>query len=191
MVNGNTKTHGRSRGPRRHDQNGFTMMETVFALGIVSVGLLSLLAVFVQGMTMMAVSQPDFIAKEKAAEAIESVYAARDTHVLTWAHLRNVQGASGSDGGVFLDGPRQLRDPGPDGLVNTGDDGAVQRVVTPGPDNELGTADDVWTALDSYTREIRIRDEGLNLRRLTVTVTYRIGDTVRQYVLTTLFSNFV
>ncbi|MBI1872819.1 MAG: hypothetical protein HYS05_02885 [Acidobacteria bacterium] len=164
---------------------GFTMMEAVFALGIVAVGLLSLLAAFAQGMTMLASSQPDFIAKEKAAEAIESVYAARDTHVLSWAQLQNV-----ANNGVFLDGPQPLRDPGPDGLINTGDDGELQRVVSPGPDNLLGTADDVWTPLDGYTRDIRIRDEALNIRRLTVTVTYRIGSLTRQYVVTTLISSF-
>jgi hypothetical protein len=170
-------------------QSGFTMIEAVFALGIIAVGLLGLLAAFVQGMTMLASSQPDFIAKEKAAEAIESVYSARDSHVLTWAQLQNVIGRGG-DGGVFLDGAQSLRDPGPDGIVNTADDGAIQRVITPGPDNVLGTADDVWTALEGYTREIRIRDEGLNLRRVTVTVTFRLGSLTRQYVVTTLISSF-
>lgn len=171
-------------------QHGFTLMEAIFALGIIAVGLLALLGAFVHGMTLLASSQPDFIAKEKAAEAIESVYAARDTHVLTWAQLRNVVGQGGAGGGVFLDGPQLLREPGPDGLVNTADDAGIQRVVTPGPDNVLGTADDVWTALDGYTREIQIRDEGLNLRRVTVTVTYRLGSLTRHYVVTTLISSF-
>ena len=59
---------------------------------------------------------------QKAAQAIEAVFGARDSHKVTWAQIRNVNGASGSDGGIFLDGPQPLPQAGPDGLVNTGDD---------------------------------------------------------------------
>ena len=54
--------------------------------------------------------------------------------MLTWAQIRNVAGASGSDGGIFLDGARDVREPGADGLMNTTDDGALAEVIKPGPD---------------------------------------------------------
>jgi hypothetical protein len=130
------------------------------------------------------------IATQKAAEAIESVYAARDSHVLTWAQIQNVKGLSGSDGGIFLDGPQPLNTPGPDGLVNTADDGAIETVTSPGPDGILGTADDVVLPLTGYTREIAIRDVQNDLRSITVTVTYRDGDATRTYVLTSYISNY-
>src|SRR6202011_4699378 len=105
-----------------------------------------------------------------ATEAIESVFSARDSHMVTWAQLRNV-----SDGGIFLNGPQPLKVAGPDGVVNTADDGRVEAIVLPGPDQQLGTADDVTQTLDGFTREIQIVDLSADLRSVTVTITYRTG----------------
>lgn len=177
--------------PRQDSMDrGFGLVETMIAIGIVAVGLLGLAGVFAQGITALGSSQGDFIAKEKAAEAIESVYSARDTRVLAWSDVNNVSGGSGSDAGLFLDGPQQLRVAGPDGLVNTADDGDLEVLATPGPDNLLGTADDELMPLDAYTREIEIRPESLNLRRIRVIVTYPVGRVTREYVVTTLISAF-
>ncbi|HVB38083.1 MAG TPA: prepilin-type N-terminal cleavage/methylation domain-containing protein, partial [Vicinamibacterales bacterium] len=123
-------------------QQGFSLIETMIALGILATGLLGAAAIMTTGMQRLAGSPAQVIATQKAAEAIESVFAARDSHVLTWAQIRNVKGASGADGGVFLDGPQPLKLPGPDGLVNTADDGALETVTNPGPDGVMGTADD-------------------------------------------------
>ncbi len=169
---------------------GFGLVETMIAIGIVSVSLLGLAGVFAQGITALGSSQADFIAKAKAAEAIESVYSARDTRVLAWTQVNNVQGGSGSDEGIFIDGPQQLRLPGPDGLVNTADDGDLEVLATPGLDNLLGTADDEIMPLDAYTREIEIRPEDLNLRRIRVIVTYPVGRVTHEYIVTTLISAF-
>ncbi len=161
--------------PALHQPDGFSLIEAVASIGLVTVGLLGLAAVFVQGARMLASSQADFVVKGKAAEAVESVFAARDMRVLSWDAVRNVAGDTGSDNGVFLDGPHSLREPGPDGLVNTEDDGDLQQLATPGPDNILGTGDDELMPLDGYTREIEIRDEGINLRRIRVIMTYPSG----------------
>ena len=77
------------------------------------------------------------------------MFAARDSHKLTWAQIRNVQGASGSDNGVFLDGPQPLRTAGADGVVNTADDGPVETMTYPGPDQRIGTADDTVVTLSA------------------------------------------
>ena len=176
--------------PTTPDDDGFGLIETMIAIGIVAVGLLGLAGVFTQGITVLSSSQGDFIAKEKAAEAIESVYAARDSRVLAWDEVYNVIGSTGTDGGIFLDGPRQLHVTGPDGLVNTADDGPLEVLSTPGPDGLLGTADDELMPLDAYAREIEIRDEGLNLKRVRVIVTYPAGQVTREFVVTTLISAF-
>src|ERR1700680_2295312 len=102
-------------------QRGFSLIETVMALGVLTVGLMGAAAVITSGMLKVSSSPSDLIATQKAAEAIESVFSARDSHVLVWAQIRNVLGVSGTDGGVFIDGPQPLKLPGPDGLVNTGD----------------------------------------------------------------------
>jgi hypothetical protein len=124
-------------------------------------------------------------AKEKAAEAIESVFTARDSLIVTWSQVRNQSG-----GGLFLSGPQPIRTPGPDGLVNTADDGPVEETILPGPDRLVGTADDERVPLHSFTREIRITDLNQSLREIRVIVTYPYGEAAREYVLTTYISAF-
>ncbi len=120
------------------------------------------------------------------------MFSARDSHKLTWSQIRNVNGAA-SDGGVFIDGPMPLGVPGPDGLVNTADDGAVETVLLPGRDQILNTSDDVTVTLGNYTREIMIRDvanENGQLRSIVVTITYQSGSSRRSYVLTSYISSY-
>lgn len=171
-------------------QRGFSLIETMIAVGVLSVGLLGAAALLASGMQKIASSPRDLIATQKATEAIESVFSARDTHTLTWAQIQNVRGASGSDGGIFLDGPQPLRAPGADGLIDTADDGAIETVVYPGPDQQFGTADDITVTLNGFTREIRIRDVEANLRSITVIVVYQDGAATRTYTLTAYISSF-
>jgi hypothetical protein len=157
----------------------------MIAMVILGGGLLALATAFSRGMILMSTSHYHEIAKEKASEAIESVTSSRDTRVITWAQINNV-----SNGGVFLDGPQPLRAEGTDGLVNTADDGDLETETLPGPDGQLGTADDVVFSLSAFTREIRITTIGPNLRQVVVTVTYQMGRVTRQYQLTTYISSF-
>ena len=173
------------------DQRGFTLIEALFAIGILSGGLLTLALVLTTGVKKLADAPVDLIAKQKASEAVEAVFQARDSGILTWSQIRNVQGGSGADGGVFLDGPQQVRVAGADGLINTADDGAVETILLPGNDGLLGTADDQTLALTQYTREIQIRDINVVLRSIVVTVTYQTASGGRRtYVLTTYISSY-
>ena len=169
----------------RRDDRGFTLVETIFALGMMAFGLLTLAAVFSYGMLHLRTGASLVLAKEKAAEAIESVFMSRDTRVTTWARVRN-----GADGGIFLDGPQPLKLPGPDGLVNTDDDGAIEEIVLPGPDNIVGTGDDKVVPLSGFTRQIEITDISQNLREIRVTIQYPYGPSYREYMLTTYISPF-
>ena len=171
-------------------EGGFSLVESIVALGVLTFGLLAMAQVFTLGLGMLGGANADLMAREKAAEAIESVYTARDTRVVTWAQIRNVAGLSGSDGGVFRDGARPLTTPGRDGLVNTDDDGPVEAMMTPGPDNLLGTGDDVPRLMTEFTREIEIRDVGPSLRRIRVIIGYQVATGHREYVLETLISSF-
>jgi prepilin-type N-terminal cleavage/methylation domain-containing protein len=178
-------------------QRGFSLIETVMALGVLTVGLMGAAAVITTGMQKVSSSPFDLIATQKAAEAIESVFSARDSHVLVWANLRNVVG-TGTDGGIFLDGPQPIRLLGSDGLVNTAVAAAqpIETMRFPGPDQVLNTADDVTVSLAGYTREVQIRDvpgevdvNGVcYLRSLTVTVIFQGG--LRKYTLVTYISNY-
>ena len=173
---------------------GFSLIEVMFAMGVLMVGVLGAAAVMAAGTKMVNSSPGDVIGTQKAAQAIESVFGARDSHTLAWAKIRNVNGA-GSDGGVFLDGPQPLKLAGPDGLVNTADDALqpYETAIRPGPDQLLNTADDETVELTTYTREISIRDipnENGNLRSITVTITFQLGADTRKQTVTTYISSY-
>ncbi len=179
-----------SRGQLDAGHDGFTIIELLVAVSVLAFGLLALASVLTAGLTSLGAAPADLIARQKATEAIESVFAARDTRVIAWSQVRNVRGGTGSDGGIFLDGPQSLRSPGPDGLVNTADDGAIETLVEPGTDGLLGTQDDVVTPMSQFTREIEIRDLAGTLRQIRVTVKVRGPRGERVYVLTTLVSAY-
>jgi prepilin-type N-terminal cleavage/methylation domain-containing protein len=172
---------------------GFTLMEVIIATAILAGGLLTLAGFLGNGMRFMAGSSPALIAREKAREAVESVFSARDTGLLSWPNINSV-----ANGGVFLAGPQPLKNPGPDGLVNTADDTGVETLRTPGPDGILGNSDDVLMPLSNYTREIQItplfKDNTVivnpNLRQITVIIKYTIEGVTRNYTLTTYVSAF-
>jgi pilin/secretion family protein with methylation motif len=185
------------------NEAGFSLVETVIAMGILATGLLSLAGVFSLGMLHLAGSSANLIAREKAREAVESVHTARDTKTITWCQIYNVASARPDPScatapvGVFLADAQPLRKSGVDGLVNTADDevAGLEEQLGPGADNELGTADDVHMPLTNYTRQIAISEILTNgvynatLRRIVVTVTYQVGTTQRSYSLTTYISS--
>ncbi|MDQ3169652.1 MAG: prepilin-type N-terminal cleavage/methylation domain-containing protein [Acidobacteriota bacterium] len=176
-------------GPLMRKDDGFTLVEALVAMGITVVGVMSLGMALAFGTRMLVGGQGQMIAGQRAAEAVEAVFKARDSRTVTWAQIRNVVG-EGQAPGIFLDGARELRDPGDDGLINTADDGDPLEVITPGADGLLGTADDLHTPLSGYTREIEIRDISDNLRRIRVIVKYKSDGGTREYVLTTFVSSY-
>ena len=178
---------------RGNAADGFSLMEVVVAMAVLSVAILSLVGVFATSVQRMRTSTPMLIAREKAREAIESVHAARDTGEFAWATILNV-----ADGGVFRNGPQPIRNPGLDGLVNTADDGAVETIVRPGKDGILSTADDEVAPLVDFTRQIQITPltfDGTttvnpNLREITVIVRYKVDNYWREYRLVSFISSY-
>jgi type II secretory pathway pseudopilin PulG len=190
---------GRPQPGQRASEAGFSLMEAIIAMLILTVALMALAQVLYAGLAIASTSTPNLVAREKAREAIESVHTARDTHTILWAQIRNVEapetcpdGMTGEGGGVFENGELDMLAAGPDGLVGTADDEGVE--VTPGPDNILGTDDDV--PLLGYTRQIVICDvdDNPDLRQITVVIGFDgsgvFGERRRQYRLTTLISRF-
>ncbi len=170
---------------------GFTLLEAMISIVILSFGVLSLSVVYAQGVMYASLTQYDYIAEKKAEEAVETIFTARDTKVLTWAQIQNV-----STGGVFIDAPQPLLDPGPDGLVGTADDNAAlpdSIIIGPGPDGILGTSDDVVVNLNPWmTRTISIAPVTgeANLRQITITINYHMGRMQRNYTLISYISAF-
>jgi hypothetical protein len=176
---------------RRTSEEGFGLVEALVGLTMLSFGLLGIAAAFAQGMKSLSGSNFDILAREKAVEAIETVYSSRDTKTITWAEIRNKQGETGHDGGVFLDGEHPLTLAGDDGLVNTEDDSdEIESIVQPGQDKLLGTGDDIVRPLQGFTREIEIRELSPTLRLLRVTVRYKVGTEAREYEIVTYISSY-
>jgi hypothetical protein len=166
-------------------QSGFSFVEALIGLAILSGGLLALASGLSQGMVLMSTTHFHQIAKEKASEAMESVYTSRDADRFdSWDDIQNVDG-----GGIFLNGMQPLRVAGADGLVNTLDDQSLTQIESdPGKNGIPGDADDVF--LTNFQREIQIADLSANLRQITVTVSYTVGGVTRQYQLTSFMSPF-
>ncbi len=186
-------------------QRGFTLVETMIAIAIMTIGILTLLAAFGTAVSTTQNAQENLIARQKALEAMESIYTARNTQQITFSEIGNI-----ASGGIFTNGPTQLLSAGPDGLVNTADDvpfpasGACpagpECVTLPGPDGILGTPDDTAYSLSNFTREITIapvleadgKTIDPNLKQITVTISYTTGGAAvpRSYVVTALISAF-
>lgn len=177
----------------------------MIAIVIMTIGIVSLLAVFGTAVAATQNAQENLIARQKALETMESIYTARNTQQITFAQIANIV-----NGGIFTSGPTQLLSAGPDGLVNTADDVAFpatgvcpagpECITLPGPDGILGTADDQAYSLANFSREIRIasvlESDGVtidpNLKQITVTVGYITGGSAipRTYTVNALISAF-
>jgi prepilin-type N-terminal cleavage/methylation domain-containing protein len=185
---------------RGRSSKGFTLIETMIAVAVLSIGILGLAAMLADSLAYMGMSQYDYIAQQKAAAAIESIFTSRDMGQVTWASVCNV-GSLVCSGGIFTNGAQPLCDPGPDGIVGTADDfgGGLCAVQTDAIIliNGAGTftsASAVRVPLSNFQflRTITITNvPGVaNLRQIQVLITYTAGRFKRSYTLTTNISNF-
>jgi prepilin-type N-terminal cleavage/methylation domain-containing protein len=192
---------------RKHStESGFTLLEVMIAIVVMTIGLLAVMASFATAITATASAQEDLIARHKALDAMESIYTARNSQQEPFSALNNI-----ANGGIFLAGPQPLLCAGPDGIVGTADDGActapdtgaacpggVECLVLPGPDGVLGTADDVTQSLSNFTRTITFNQVLLstgavnsNLIAVTISVSYtKVGWPTRTYTVNGLVSSY-
>jgi hypothetical protein len=174
---------------RLTSQSGSGLIETLIATLVLTVGAIGMASVFLYGMRSATSAPNELIATQKAAEAIESVFSARDSHTLTWEQLQNAE--EGGDG-IFLNGPQDMRLEGDDGILNTEDDLSedIESVELPGEDGTLGTGDDVLVELKGFKREIAISELSSDLREITVVITYQAGTVQQTYTLTALIAAY-
>jgi len=184
----------------RDCNSGFTLLEVLIAMVVLSVGMLSMLAVLATGLSSGQTVQEDMLARQLASEGLEGVYTARNTAQIQWVAIQNA-----ANGGIFLDGLQPMLNEGPDGIANTADDGTLPGVpqqlqmTTPGPDGILGTGDDVIVPLTNYQRQVQILPVNLpngtinqNLRQIVVRVRYYtpLTPTAKNYTVTGYVSAF-
>jgi len=173
-------------GVEKKAEGGFSLLEVVISMAVLTIGLVSLLGVFGLAMASTQTSQQDMIAKQLANEALESVITARNTSQLTWDDIQNsgstncsVTGASSC--GIFLVGAQSIYNAGADGIFGTSDDSAAGLAVLrePGPDGIYGNTNDVLIPLTGYNRTTvfsALYDAQGNLvptlRAVTITIQY-------------------
>jgi Tfp pilus assembly protein PilV len=170
---------------RCHSSAGFTLVEAAISLLVLAIGVMGLTAMMTNGIAFMGMSQADYIAQQKAEEAVESIFYARDSQLYTWNQIQNV-----SSGGIFLNGPEVLCDPGPDGIIDTADDNTanLDAIYLPSAGGNLYPGG-IKQPLSTYTRTITITnvvEPGVAttvVRLITVTINYTVGRFQRTYTL--------
>ena len=194
-------------GTQAANQSGFTLVEVMIAIAVMSIGLLSVVASIATALQTTQSAQEDLIARQKAMEALESIYTARNSQQVSFAAINNT-----GSGGIFLPGAQTLLCAGPDGLVGTGDDvpcvtsagttcpySGAECWVLPGPDGKLGSGgDDVTYSLSNFTRTISFNQVFLstggvnpNMRAISVSVTYtKDGLPARTFTVNGLISSY-
>ena len=90
-------THNRRQSPADERQQGFALLETLIAIVVLMIGLLAVLATFAMAIGNTNSVQLDSIARQKATEALESIFTARQTSQITFAKIQNV----GAGAGIF------------------------------------------------------------------------------------------
>lgn len=174
-------------------QRGFTLIEAMLSIVILSVGVLSAAVIYAQGLYYASMTSYDYVAQKKAEQAVEAIFAARDTGVLTWATIQN---QSVDPQGVFMDGPQPMLQPGLDGLVGTlTDAGAANEVIVIGPNSsgQLGTSSDQSIDLNPWMKRTIVIQNVVGetgLRQITVTINYKVGKIQRTYTLVSYISSY-
>jgi prepilin-type N-terminal cleavage/methylation domain-containing protein len=163
------------------DERGFTLLEVLIALAVLVVGLMSMAYGIGVGLAVTQMSTMDTIAREKAREAMEDVFTARDTSTIQFTQICNIP-TSGSNPNncLFVNGYTSMYTADSSGLVNTNaaaTQGVLETYVTPGPDGVLGTADDVTYNLTGFQRSIQVTSVSSSdgytvLAQVTVTIQY-------------------
>src|SRR6202045_1099817 len=91
----------------RSRECGFSLVEVMISMVIMSIGLCALVAVFGVAVGATRSAQEDLIARQKALEAMESIFTARNTQQITFAQIGNI-----ASGGIFTNGATTLKSAG-------------------------------------------------------------------------------
>jgi len=166
----------------RPEERGFTLLEVLIAMAVMVTGLLAVAYGIGLGLEAVQMSTMDTIAREKAREAMEDVFTARDTAAVNFSQICNIPTSGGNPNNcLFVTGLTPMYTADPTGLVNT-TAAAAQNIIetyqTPGPDGILGTADDPPPYnLTAFQRSIQVTslsssDGYTILAQVTVTIQY-------------------
>lgn len=181
---------------------GISLIEVMVSAFLLAIALLAAGMTVATAVSSMFISQEQLIAKQKAREALESVFTARSTQNVAFNQIRNVSDPTVFTppvAGIFVDGWQAIRVVGADGIANTADDASqpVEDMRLPGPDGLVGTSDDQVRPLSTFERRTTITNVLLpngnpdpDIRRITIDVRFQIRGVWRTVSITSLISRF-
>lgn len=156
-------------------QNGFTLIEAVIAIFIVSIALIGTAAAITFALQFTTLSRNVSKAKSVIVDSIEEIESLRNSQRLDFKQIENVgnvdnTGTPSVFGGFSVGFKDVSTNPGPDGVIGTDDD-----LNSPGVDGTYGTADDFedtnWIRV-GYRRQITITNLSDTLKKVEVKVQY-------------------
>ena len=178
---------------QRRRERGLTLLEVMIAMMIMFVGLLGLLALFGTAVSATQYAQQDLIAKQKAREALEAIYSARDDSQVSFAQIQN----DNVPLGIFKSGFQSLYriSPGSSGILGTASEGPqLDYVYAPDANGQLT----VQVPLTNYQRQIEIDptfssngnvNDNLRMIKVTVRVAANAGQ-FRDYTVAGYISSY-
>jgi type II secretory pathway pseudopilin PulG len=158
------------------NDGGFTLVEAIVAIFIVTIGLIGTAAAITYALEFGSISRNVSSAKSVIISTIEEMETLRNTRQLGFGQIAAVGAVNNTDVtkppfSGFSTGLRPVsKQPGADGVNGTADD-LFQR----GADGILGTADDVEDATlirPGYERQIEITNLSNSQKRIEITVQY-------------------
>ena len=170
---------------RARAEAGFTLVEMVVAMAVLTIALLGLVASMAHGLSMSKKLRDMMDSKLTITSMLEQMETLRNTKRLTFGQIANAgrvdnTGAAQAFAGFPTGFQPVSTSPGQDGIYGTADD-----LIDPGGDGRYGTADDFTNsalARPQYEREIVISSLGTNLKKIQVTMRYPGSDGSQQTV---------
>ncbi|MBV9073455.1 MAG: prepilin-type N-terminal cleavage/methylation domain-containing protein [Acidobacteria bacterium] len=161
---------------------GFTLVEVIIAIVVMTVGIVGMLAAFAACIATVQQSREDSVARQEAQQFIEGIYAKRNSGAINFNNLQNQ--SQDAVNGLFKDGMQPANQVGPDGLMNTNDDLAA---LETGPDGRNLVLQRQILFAPQFLADGSVNP---NLRRVTITIQYGNGALRRTYQQITYISTY-
>ena len=167
--------NGSPIGKRRASESGFTYIEVIISMIVMTVGILGAMSALTYSLLYMQESEKRTQAKQIADSTLETIFAVRDIRTVgalsidSWNSIQNK--ASGNDGIFLPDWTPVRQSSGDDGIYGTDDDACAG-------DGSCSTS----PIIQGYERKIEISDivengsPVIRKRRIDVTIRYRVNN---------------
>ena len=142
----------------RNSEAGFSLLEAVVAISVLTVGLLGVAAAIAYSTATTGRTRDITQAKQIILSTLEQVSVLRDSERLSFAQIGNTP--QGNFAGFSSSFQQVSNDPGPDGIHGTVDD----------------VAQDDDPTNDTFKRSVVVSSLNPNLKKIEVTVEYQTGN---------------